>query len=72
MVEKFYTLHDVKRIRLDDVLQEMSHKFFFLDPNYIYKRIFYVPENQSYYYQLKDGRKPDSKKDDIDQLSLNF
>ena len=72
MVETFYLLYDKKRIRLEDVLLRMSHDLFFLDQNYIYKRIFYISENLSYYEQLKEGKKPDSKKDDISQLSLSF
>lgn len=57
MVEKFHQLYDIKRIRLEDVLSRMSQEFFFLDENYIYKRIFYIPENLSYYERLKDGKK---------------
>lgn len=72
MIETFYILYDKKRIRLEDVLSRMSHDLFFLDQDYIYKRIFYISENLSYYEQLKDGKKTDSKKEDINQLSLNF
>ena len=70
MVETFYLLYDKKRIRLEDVLLRMSHDLFFLDQNYIYKRIFYISENLSYYEQLKEGKKPDSKKNDTNQLSV--
>lgn len=56
LVEKFYQLYDVKRIRLEDVLFRMSHEIFFLDTNYIYKRIFYIPDNLSYYERLKEGK----------------
>ena len=70
MVETFYHLYDKKRIRLEDVLLRMSHDLFFLDQNY--KRIFYISENLSYYEQLKEGKKPDSKKNDTNQLSLGF
>ena len=56
MVETFYLLYDKKRIRLEDVLLRMSHDLFFLDQNYIYKRIFYISENLSYYEQLKEGK----------------
>nr|CAJ1762871.1 hypothetical protein AUSP0094_00022 [uncultured phage]CAJ1764903.1 hypothetical protein AUSP0104_00032 [uncultured phage] len=72
MVETFYLLYDKKRIRLEDVLLRMSHDLFFLDQNYIYKRIFYISENLSYYEQLKEGKKPDSKKNDTNRLSLGF
>lgn len=72
MVETFYLLYDKKRIRLEDVLLRMSHDLFFLDQNYIYKRIFYISENLSYYEQLKEGKKPDLKKDCTNQLSLGF
>lgn len=57
MVETFYRLYDVKRIRLEDVLKKMSYEMFFLDSNYIYKRIFYIQENFAYYEQLKSGKK---------------
>ena len=57
MVETFYHLYDVKRVRLEDVLSHMSGNIFFLDTNYIYKRIFYLPDNLAYYERLKDGKK---------------
>lgn len=72
MIETFYHLYDVKRIRLEDVLLRMSHELFFLDQNYIYKRIFYISENQLYYEQLKEGKKTESKKTNLNQLSLAF
>lgn len=61
MVEVFHQLYDIKRVRLDDVLQQMSLKMFYLDANYIYKRIFYVSDNLSYYESLKQGRKQAAK-----------
>lgn len=63
MVETFYHLYDKKRIRLEDVLLRMSHDLFFLDQNYIYKRIFYISENLSYYEQIKRGQKARFKKE---------
>lgn len=72
MIETFYLLYDKKRIRLEDVLVRMSRELFFLDENYIYKRIFYISENLAYYERLKDGKKTDSKPVDINQLSLSF
>ena len=71
MVETFHQLYDVKRIRLDDVLSRMSLKMFFLDTNYIYKRIFYVNENLNYYESLKEGRTKPSIVDD-GQMTLSF
>lgn len=62
MVETFYLLYDKKRIRLEDVLLRMSHDLFFLDQNYIYKRIFYISENLSYYEQLKRAKSPIQKR----------
>ena len=56
MVEMFYRLYDVKRIRLDDVLERMSTRVFFLSSDYIYKRIFYMPDNMRYYESLKKNR----------------
>jgi len=70
LVEKFYQLYDVKRIRLEDVLFWMSHEIFFLDTNYIYKRIFYIPDNLSYYERLKEGKKPGP--DTGTQMRLDF
>ncbi|MBS2099175.1 hypothetical protein [Carboxylicivirga linearis] len=55
MVEKFYELYDIKRKRMDDVLQELSEDYFFLDTNYIYSRIFYCKENSAYYNELLEG-----------------
>ena len=70
LVEKFYQLYDVKRIRLEDVLFRMSQEIFFLDTNYIYKRIFYIPGNLSYYERLKEGKKPEP--DTGTQMRLDF
>lgn len=52
MVQRFYELYDVKRKRMDDVLTELSENVFFLDKNYIYSRIFYCEENNTYYNEL--------------------
>jgi len=52
IVNKFHELHDVKRIRMDDVLKELSEKHFYIDSDYIYKRIFYIKENNDYYNSL--------------------
>ena len=48
MVEEFYNLHEVKRLRMDDVLLKLSEEIFFLSTTYIYKRIFSISENRSY------------------------
>ena len=48
----------------------MSHEIFFLDTNYIYKRIFYIPDNLSYYERLKEGKKPGP--DTGTQMRLDF
>lgn len=70
MVETFYRLYDVKRIRLEDVLSRMSEDLFFLDTDYIYKRIFYIAENLAYYERLKEGKKPCEFSDTQMRLSL--
>ncbi len=56
LVKMFHELYDLKRKRMDDVLKEMSEEHFFLDPDYIYTRIFYCKENQEYYQQLLSGK----------------
>ena len=56
IVKKFHELHDVKRIRMDDVLKELSEKHFYIEPNYIYSRIFYNKENNEYYNQLNERK----------------
>lgn len=56
LVEKFHELYDVKRLRMDDVLHELSENHFFLDTNYIYSRIFYTPENTEYYQELLNSK----------------
>ncbi len=48
MVEEFYNLHEVKRLRMDDVLLKLSEEIFFLSTTYIYKRIFSISDNRSY------------------------
>lgn len=52
IVNKFHELHDVKRIRMDDVPKELSEKYFYLDETYIYSGIFYHKENNEYYNSL--------------------
>lgn len=71
MVEMFHNLYDVKRIRLDDVLRQLSEHVFFLSTDYIYKRIFYNAENAAYYDQLKkdSGKK---KSSGTPQISIDF
>lgn len=70
MVEMFYQLYDVKRLRLDDVLRDLSEKMFFLDQDYIYKRIFYISSNQQYYDSLKQSKKSASAPATKSQLTL--
>lgn len=57
IVEKYHELYDVKRMRMDDVLNILSEQYFFLDPNYIYSRIYYNKENNEYYNNLLNTRK---------------
>lgn len=57
IVRKFYELYDVKRRRMDDVLCELSQQHFFLDPDYIYSRIFYDIDNNQYYNELLNSKK---------------
>lgn len=52
LVRDFFNLYDIKRIRIEDALNELSKKYF-LDNTYIYKRIFYKPENRDFYYSLQ-------------------
>ena len=61
MVELFHQLYDVQRIRLDDVLQQLSSEVFFLSSDYIYKRIFYHKDNLQYYDSLKKGTATESR-----------
>lgn len=62
LVDRFYQLYDIQRMRLDDVLNVLSRKEFYLDSNYIYKRIFYHNGNHRYYDSLKEAvRKAKSK-----------
>ncbi|MFV0505867.1 MAG: hypothetical protein ACK5L5_04040 [Bacteroidales bacterium] len=56
-METFYELYDVKRMRIDDALKELSEKRFYLKVDYIYKLIFYTPKNKEYYEQLVDQAK---------------
>lgn len=71
MVEMFYQLYDVKRIRLDDVLRQLSEKVFFLSTDYIYKRIFYNAENYAYYEAVKHN-KGQKEKANQSQMTLTF
>lgn len=51
LVREFHRLYDVERLRIEDVLDKLSD-IFFLDPTYIYNRIFYNVENKELYYSL--------------------
>ncbi|WP_321321426.1 hypothetical protein [Labilibaculum sp.] len=62
IVETFYKLYDVQRLRMDDVLRTLSEDYFFLSVDYIYNIIFYTKENKDYYDQLVDGALVLSKK----------
>lgn len=55
IVETFYKLYDIQRLRMDDVLRTLSEDHFFLSIDYIYNIIFYTEENKSYYDQLVKG-----------------
>jgi hypothetical protein len=56
IVCKFYELYDVKRRRMDDVLNELSQHHFFLDPDYIYALVFYNTNNNQYYNELLNSK----------------
>lgn len=56
IVQMFHELYDVKRKRMDDVLSELSEEHFFLDPDYIYSRIFYHSDNNKYYRELLSAK----------------
>lgn len=55
--KKFFELYDCKRMRMDDVLKELSENHFFLDANYIYGIIFYNKEYNDYYTELTKTKK---------------
>lgn len=57
LIETFYLLYDLKRIRLDDVLTQMSREMFFLSESYIYKLIFYNNKNLLYYNLIKEQQR---------------
>lgn len=65
IVHKFYELYDVKRMRMDDVLDVMSKQYFFLNTNYIYSLIFYNKKNNDLYSSLVESK---SKKVLISQV----
>lgn len=62
IVEKFHELYDIRRMRMDDVLEKLSNELFYLDANYIYARIFYDKQNSSYYDSLLRRAKAQYKK----------
>jgi len=53
LVETFYQLYDVKRLRIDDVLKELSNKFFITE-NTVFRIIFRNKDNQAYYDMIKN------------------
>ena len=70
LVEKFYQLYDVKRIRLEDVLFRMSHEIFFLDTISLSKRICYLRVTLSDFVRLREG--PARGPDTGTQMRLDF
>jgi len=56
IVEKFFELYEVKRMRMDDALRIMSEDIFFLDVKYLYARIFYKKENQALLSSLQEKK----------------
>ena len=52
LVKKFHELYNVKRLRMDDVLKELSEKHFFLHEATIYAIIFYDKKYNEYYNKL--------------------
>jgi hypothetical protein len=52
IVLQFHQLYDLKRMRMDDVLRQLSEEQFYLDPEYIYSLVFYKKENNEFYNQL--------------------
>jgi hypothetical protein len=57
IVRKFHELYDLKRMRIDDVLEELETKHFFLDAKYIHSIIFYNKRWNDYYESLLGDRK---------------
>ncbi|MDR3704293.1 MAG: hypothetical protein P4L28_00080 [Paludibacteraceae bacterium] len=54
IVTQFHLMYDVKRMRMDDVLKQLSEEQFYLDPEYIYSLVFYKKENNEFYNRLVD------------------
>ena len=55
LVKKFHELYNVKRLRMDDVLKELSEKYFFLHESTIYAIIFYDKKYNDYYNKLLEN-----------------
>lgn len=55
IVHKFFELYDVKRMRMDDVLEVLANDHFFLDPDYIYSIVFYDKKNNDIYSNLVES-----------------
>ena len=61
IVIQFHQLYDLKRMRMDDVLKQLSDEQFYLDPEYIYTLTFYKKENNDYYNHLVEKHLSKSK-----------
>lgn len=57
IVRKFHELYDLKRMRIDDVLDELESKHFFLDSKYIHSIIFYNKKWNEFYESLLGDKK---------------
>ncbi|MFV0505868.1 MAG: hypothetical protein ACK5L5_04045 [Bacteroidales bacterium] len=56
IVEMFHEMYDKKRMRLDDVLEQLSEEYFFLTTDYIYAIVFYNEDGKAYYNQLLEEK----------------
>jgi hypothetical protein len=61
IVTQFHLMYDVKRMRMDDVLKQLSEEQFYLDPEYIYSLVFYKKENNDFYNLLVEKHRQKAK-----------
>ena len=54
IITHFNDLYNVKRKRLEDALKETATHFY-LREKYVYKLIFYIPDNFEFYNNLTDA-----------------
>ncbi len=62
IAETFYYMYEVRRIRMDDAIDVLATKLFFLEPKYVEKLLLYNASTKIYLSNLDKMSKSDIEK----------